>query len=97
MGALGVVGDEPFVEDGLHLVDGLEPRPSAFDAEVLIEHGGVEAFDDAVGLRLPDLGGPVFDLLKLKDGRTKSGPGVAGMAVNGQLHVDFADPLEGAG
>jgi hypothetical protein len=67
VGALGVVGDEPFVEDDLHLVDGFEPSPPAFDAEVLVEHRAVEALDDAVGLRSPDLGRPVLNLLKLQE------------------------------
>lgn len=57
---------QPFIEDGLHLIDGLEPGPSAFGAEVLIEHGAMEVFDDAFGLRSPDFGRPVLNLLELQ-------------------------------
>ena len=67
MGALGVVGDEPVVEDGLHFLDRFEPCPAAFDAEVLVKHGAVEALDDAVGLGAADLGRAVLDLLELQE------------------------------
>lgn len=40
MGSFRVVGDEPFIEDFLHLVDGLEPCLAPLDAEVLVEHDG---------------------------------------------------------
>lgn len=66
-GALGVVADGPVVEDGLHFLDRLEPCPAAFDAEVLVKHGAVEALDDAVGLRAADLGRAVLDLLELEE------------------------------
>lgn len=36
------------VENGLHLLDGLELGPAPFDAEVLVEQLAMEAFDDAV-------------------------------------------------
>jgi hypothetical protein len=67
VGSFGVVADEPVIEDGLHFLDRLEPCPAAFDAEVLVKHGAVEALDDAVGLRAADLGRAVLDLLKLKE------------------------------
>lgn len=51
MWAGGVVGDEPGVERHLHLLDGLEPGAATLDAEVLVEHGAVEALDYAVRLR----------------------------------------------
>lgn len=67
MRAFGVIVGEPQVERLLHLVDGLEPRLSPFDAEVLVEHGAVEALDDAVRLRPAHLGGAVFDLFELQE------------------------------
>lgn len=92
MGAFGVVGDEPFVENGLHLIDGLEPCPPAFDAEVLVEHSAVEALDDAVGLPSPGLGLPVFDLLELQEEFVwvLVRPATELAAVVGQNDVDLA-------
>ena len=52
-----------FIEHGLHLLDGLEPGAPTFAAEVLVEHGAMEALDDAVGLGALDAGGVVVDLL----------------------------------
>lgn len=43
-----IVACEEVVENGLHLLDGFEPGPASFDAEVLVEQGAVEALDDAV-------------------------------------------------
>ncbi len=43
-----IVSDEEVVENGLHLVDRLEPCAPSLDAEVLVEQGAVEALDDAV-------------------------------------------------
>jgi hypothetical protein len=37
MGPGGIVSDHVGVENGLHLIDGFEPGPAAFDAEVLVE------------------------------------------------------------
>jgi hypothetical protein len=65
--ALGVVGDEPFVEHGLHFIDGLKSCPAALDAEVFVQRGAVEAFDNAVGLRPLDPCGAVVDLFKLQE------------------------------
>lgn len=48
-GEVLIVADQVAVENGL--LDGLEPSSAAFDAEVLVEQGAVEALDDAVGLR----------------------------------------------
>ena len=50
MGALGVVGDEIFIEHGLHLVNGLEPSSSAFDPEVLVEKGALGTSHESIGL-----------------------------------------------
>jgi hypothetical protein len=66
MGPLGVVDDEVIVQHLLHFVNGLKPCAPAFDAEVLVEKGAVEAFDDAVGLGPLDARGAVFDVLKLQ-------------------------------
>ena len=86
MRAFGVVGDEPVVEHLLHLFDGLEPGSAALDAEVFVEHGAVEALDDAVRLRSPDLGGVVFDLLKLQEQlvRMPVGPAAEFAAIVGE-------------
>ena len=67
MASLGVVADEVGVEGGLHLIDGLEPGASAFDAEVLVKQGTVEALDDAVGLWTLDAGLAVLDALELEE------------------------------
>jgi len=67
VGPPGVVGDEIVIERDLHLVNGLEPRPPAFDAEVLVEKGSVEALDDAVGLRALDPCGAVLDVFELQE------------------------------
>ena len=67
MGPRGVVGDEEGVERLLHLFDGLEPGPAAFDAEVLVEERAMEALDDPVGLRPADLGFAVLDAFELKE------------------------------
>lgn len=42
------VADEDVVENGLHLLDGFEPGPASFDAEVLVEQRAVEALDEGV-------------------------------------------------
>ena len=57
MWASGVVGDEVIVQHLLHLVNGLEPGAPAFDTEVFVEEGAVEALDNAVGLWTLDPGG----------------------------------------
>ena len=90
MRALGVVGDEPIVEDGLHFLDRLEPCPSAFDAEVFVEHGAVEALDDAIGLRAADLCRPVLDLLDLQEEfvRVLVGPAAEFPAIVRQHRLD---------
>ena len=62
----GVVADEIGVENGLHLVDGLEPGAPSLDPEVLVEQRAMQAFDDAVGLRAldPCRNGPVLAALR---------------------------------
>lgn len=50
MGPALIVTDKVLIENGLYLVDGLEPCPAAFDAEMLFEERAVEALDDAAGL-----------------------------------------------
>ena len=49
MRSLGIIVDEVLVEDGLHLLDGLKPGASTFDAEMLVEKRAVPALDNAVG------------------------------------------------
>lgn len=49
-----IVAVEIGVENGLYLVDGLEPDTTAFDAEVLVEQRTVEVFDNAFGLQTVD-------------------------------------------
>ena len=55
------------VERRLHLLDRLEPCAAAFDAEVLVELGTVQALDDAVGLRTLHLGAAVLDAFELQE------------------------------
>ena len=67
MRSLGVVDDEVLVEGRLDLFDGLVPGPAAFDAEVLVEEGSVNPFDETIALRASDLGGAVLDAFELKE------------------------------
>lgn len=48
--ALSIVDDHVGIERGLHSLDGFEPRPAAFDAEVPVQEGAVQTLDEAVGL-----------------------------------------------
>jgi len=50
----GVVGDKVGIQGDLHLLDGLEPSPAAFDADVLVVQRAVQALDDEVGPRPGD-------------------------------------------
>jgi len=67
MRSLGIIVDEVLVEDGLHLLDGLKPGASTFDAEMLVEKRAVPALDNAVGLRPIDPGSLVLDILELQE------------------------------
>lgn len=67
MRPFGVAADEELVENGLHLLDGVEPGAAALDAEVLVEQSAVEALDDAVRLRPLHPGRAVLDLLQLEE------------------------------
>ena len=62
-----IVAVEVGVENRLHLLDGLEPGAPAFDPEVLVEQGTMQALDDAVALRPANLRGPVGDVLELQE------------------------------
>ena len=55
------------VENHLHILDGFEPGAAALDAEVLVEQGAVQAFNDAVGLRVLDPRDAVLDLFQLQE------------------------------
>jgi hypothetical protein len=44
-----IVAGEIVIENGLHLLDGLEPGAASFDAEVLVEERPMQPLDDAVG------------------------------------------------
>ena len=48
-----IVTDKEVVENGLHLVDRLEPSAPTFDAEVLVEPGAMEALHDRMPFDLP--------------------------------------------
>ena len=60
MRSLGIVFDEVLIEDGLHLLEGLEPGAAALDAEMLVEERAVPALDNAVGLWPVDPGSLVL-------------------------------------
>ena len=49
MRAFGIVMDEPCVEVGLQRFDGLVEGFAHLNAEELVQHGAVEALDEAVG------------------------------------------------
>ena len=49
MRSFGVVLNEVVIEDGLHLLEGLEPGAAAFDAEMLVEKRTMPTLDNAVG------------------------------------------------
>ena len=60
--AFGVAGLQVRVEIGLHLLEPIIPLLATHDAEVLVEHGPVEAFDEPVApwpthpsCRVPDV------------------------------------------
>ena len=67
MRSLSIVLDKVVVEDGLHLVEGLEPSAAALDAEMLVEKSAVQALDDAIGLRPVDPGPLVLDVFELQE------------------------------
>ena len=67
MGSLGIVLDEVVIEDGLHLVEGLEPGAAALDAEMLVEKRAVPALDNAAGLWPVDPGSLALDLFELQE------------------------------
>lgn len=67
VGTFRIIAGEVVVENRLHLADGLEPGVRAFDPEVLVEQGAVEALGDAIGLRPLDPRSPVLDLFQLQE------------------------------
>ena len=86
-----IVTDKEVVENGLHLVDRLEPSAPTFDAEVLVEPGAMEALHDAVRLRALDAGGTMLDVLELQKQLVGMlvGPPAELTAVVGEHGVDF--------
>lgn len=66
MRAFGVVGHEPCVEIRLQRLDGLVQRLAQLEAEELVQHGAVEAFDKAIRLRPAHLGAAVHDVVEGK-------------------------------
>jgi len=66
MWALGVVVDERGVEVGLQRLDGLVEGLAHLHPEELVEHGAVEALDQAVRLRRSDLGAAVLDAVQIE-------------------------------
>ena len=88
--ALGIVADEIGVENGLHLINGLEPGGPAFDAEVFVEKGAMQALDDVVGLRPLDPGSAVFDVFQLQEQLVGVlvGTALELAAIVGQNHLD---------
>lgn len=67
VGPLGIVVDKEGVEVLLHGFDVLVELPPSHDPEVLVEQGPVQALDEAAGLRSPDLGRAMLDLLELQE------------------------------
>ena len=67
MGPFRVVGDQIVVQVLLHLFQGLVPLGASLDAEMLVQQGAVQPFDEAVALWPPILGGAVLDLFELKE------------------------------
>ena len=65
MRPLRIVVDQILVEVRLHFGDRLVELLPPLDAEVLVQQGSVEAFDEAVALGSADLRGPVLDALEL--------------------------------
>ena len=66
MRAFGVVGDEVLIEVLLHLGEVVIPLLASFDSKMFIKEGAMEAFEEAIALRAPDLGFTVFDFFELK-------------------------------
>jgi len=62
-----IVGLEEDVEVGLHLDEVFVPDFAALNAEVFVEQGAVEAFEEAVALRAADLSGAVGDAFELEE------------------------------
>ena len=63
----GILADEKDVEVGLHSLDAVVELLAPHDTEVLIEQGPVQPLDETVGLRPPDPGGAMLDLLELEE------------------------------
>lgn len=59
-----VVVDQPGVELGLQVVEGIEDRVAQAGAEELVEHGAMEALDEAIGLRPAHPGLAVLDVVE---------------------------------
>src|SRR5690606_8593419 len=67
MRPFGVVAFKVSIEVNLHFVEALIPFLAALDAEVLVQQGLVQPFDEPVGLRAADFGRAVFDLFELEE------------------------------
>ena len=67
VGTFRVVAGEVVVENHLHFFDGLEPGAPAFDPELLVEQGAMDALGDIVGLRPLGPRSPVLDLFELQE------------------------------
>ena len=66
MRPFGVVVDEPGIEIGLECLDAVIEVVPHGQAEDLVEHGAVEAFDEAVGAGCPHLGAAVLDAVEIE-------------------------------
>lgn len=65
--AFAIVCSEESIEIFLHFDDVLVEFGAALDAEVLVEQGSVEAFEESVALRASDLGRAVRDAFELQE------------------------------
>ena len=66
MGAFGVVVMQLGIEVGLERFDALVEVLPHLDAEELVEHGAVEALDEAVGLGRSDPGTTMLDAVEVQ-------------------------------
>lgn len=99
-----IVAGQVGVENGLRLVDGLEPGATALDTEVLVEQRPVQPLDDTIGLRSLHPCGAVGNVLELQEqlvgvlvGATAELPAIVGQRVgrNSEAYCAVSVPRVG--